>query len=439
MMLMLVFLIILSKTFTAVSSSVLIRDSEINQILHHGHAQIKPKYIVSDDQRHLFFNEFYQNGVYRNDMIAGETSALLNRVEAVDESKGSFLRSYHIEKSISKNPREENPREENPLSNNTGDLALHSDRKHLFIADTDKHQIFLIDTMSNKILPYAGNHNRGYSGDGGPALEASICGPIGLALDSTDNLFISESCNYIIRRVDALSRIIVTFISNGYNGLFSFPINEVISATQFYGPRAMEIDQTDRLYVVHETSIIRLDPASGQTQTILSCEQPSIDGYSLSNQYSLVTHGNYSKCVPIHDIAIDSSNNLVFLDEVDGSLWKIHGDTQSLSKLDIQEKLGNFAVSSGILMTIDKLTLAARQVDLRRFLSTDLANHEFKARFRLSASATQIAYIGNHLTYMALDPSGNLYASVTGQEGWIWKMSKFHFISSFFCADLITC
>jgi sugar lactone lactonase YvrE len=61
----------------------------------------------------------------------------------------------------------------------------------------------------------AGNGERGFSGDGGPAKAAKLANPAGLVVDSEGNLFISEFANNRIRRVDSKTRIITTVAGNG--------------------------------------------------------------------------------------------------------------------------------------------------------------------------------------------------------------------------------
>jgi streptogramin lyase len=66
-----------------------------------------------------------------------------------------------------------------------------------------------------KQLIVAGNGERGFKGDGGPATAAKLANPSGLAVDSKGNLFISEYINNRIRRVDAKTKIITTVAGNG--------------------------------------------------------------------------------------------------------------------------------------------------------------------------------------------------------------------------------
>lgn len=61
----------------------------------------------------------------------------------------------------------------------------------------------------------AGNGERGFRGDGGPATAAKLANPAGLVIDSDGNLFISEYVNNRIRRVDAKTKIITTVAGNG--------------------------------------------------------------------------------------------------------------------------------------------------------------------------------------------------------------------------------
>src|SRR5262249_48167286 len=70
----------------------------------------------------------------------------------------------------------------------------------------------------NVITTVAGNGMKGYSGDGGPATEATMNEPYGIALDGEGNLFIVDRLNACIRRVDARSKAIRTIAGTGKPG-----------------------------------------------------------------------------------------------------------------------------------------------------------------------------------------------------------------------------
>jgi hypothetical protein len=67
------------------------------------------------------------------------------------------------------------------------------------------------------ITTVAGNGMAGYSGDGGPATNASLDHPFGLALDAAGNLYIADSFNNVIRQVKT-NGIIVTVVGDGLTG-----------------------------------------------------------------------------------------------------------------------------------------------------------------------------------------------------------------------------
>jgi sugar lactone lactonase YvrE len=90
---------------------------------------------------------------------------------------------------------------------------------NLYIADRENHRVRKVDTKGI-ITTIAGNGTAGFSGDGGPAVKASLNLPAGVAVDNDGNIFISDRSNDRIRKVDSKG-IITTFAGSGkegYNG-----------------------------------------------------------------------------------------------------------------------------------------------------------------------------------------------------------------------------
>ena len=67
----------------------------------------------------------------------------------------------------------------------------------------------------------AGNGTAGYSGDGGPALQAEMYDGGQVALDGAGNLYIADYANNAIRKVDAGTGIISTVVGNGYRSVIT--------------------------------------------------------------------------------------------------------------------------------------------------------------------------------------------------------------------------
>jgi trimeric autotransporter adhesin len=130
-----------------------------------------------------------------------------------------------------------------PLSNPWG-VAVDS-AGNLFISDTGNQRIRKVDA-SGIITTIAGNGNRGFSGDGGPAAEAQLNMPSDVAVDSTGNLYIADQVNQRIRKVTPAG-IISTVAGNGTSG-FSGDAGRANSA-QLNNPCSVAVDSAGNLYI----------------------------------------------------------------------------------------------------------------------------------------------------------------------------------------------
>jgi sugar lactone lactonase YvrE len=88
---------------------------------------------------------------------------------------------------------------------------------NLFVTDTYNNRIRRVDP-DGRITTVAGNGVGGYSGDGGPAVDAAIFRPHGVAVDNRGHLFIADSPNHRIRMVDLSSGLIRTVAGTGEEG-----------------------------------------------------------------------------------------------------------------------------------------------------------------------------------------------------------------------------
>ena len=81
------------------------------------------------------------------------------------------------------------------------DVAIGPDGS-LYIADSSNHRIRRIGS-DGTITTVAGTGSSGYSGDGGPAIEAELNNPVAIAVDLNGNLYITDGQNQCIRKVSA--------------------------------------------------------------------------------------------------------------------------------------------------------------------------------------------------------------------------------------------
>lgn len=118
---------------------------------------------------------------------------------------------------------------------------------NLFIADRSNSRIRRVNALTGIIATVAGNGAFGFSGDGGPATSASLNSPLTVAVDSAGNLFIADTPNQRVRRVDAGTGVITTVVGNGV-GSFSGDGGPAASAS-LSGPVGLAFDATGNLFV----------------------------------------------------------------------------------------------------------------------------------------------------------------------------------------------
>ena len=134
--------------------------------------------------------------------------------------------------------------------NNPYNIAVDSSN-NLFIVDRDNHRVRRIDSKTGIITTVAGSGPSGsgkgsFSGDGGPATDATLDVPFGVAVDPAGNIFISDTANRRIRKVDASTGIMTTVAGDGTIN-FSDAIRPAVEAS-FFRPIGLAIDASGNLY-----------------------------------------------------------------------------------------------------------------------------------------------------------------------------------------------
>ena len=166
--------------------------------------------------------------------------------------------------------------------NGARDIAFDS-VGNLYIADSGNHRIRKVDFESGIITTVAGTGNFGFDGDGVAANKASLAQPYGIAIDSKDNLYIADTYNHRVRKVDTKMGIITTIAGNGPNGAFhggfagdGGPATESMLDT----PIDLAFDGKDNLYIAdkHNNRIRRIDAKTGIITTIAGNGEAGFSG-----------------------------------------------------------------------------------------------------------------------------------------------------------------
>jgi DNA-binding CsgD family transcriptional regulator/sugar lactone lactonase YvrE len=116
----------------------------------------------------------------------------------------------------------------------------------LYIADTGNQRIRRVDPITNIITTVAGNGAEGYGGDGASGRSAMLDVPLGLAVDSRGDVYFADSGNNRIRMLD-LADVITTVAGNGVRGYRGD--GGPAAQAELAAPSAVAVDATGNLYI----------------------------------------------------------------------------------------------------------------------------------------------------------------------------------------------
>ena len=160
------------------------------------------------------------------------------------------------------------------------------------------------DLSAGAAVRYAGTGVEGPAGDEGPAANAQVGEPWGLAFDAAGDLYIADSTNNSIRRVDASSKNIVT-IAGGHGWNYSGDGGPAILA-QFSNLRGLAVDNSGNIYVgdVSNFRVRKIDALTGNVSTVAG-------------------NGAQSTLGTITGLAVDAAANLYIADVDHNRIWKV--------------------------------------------------------------------------------------------------------------------
>ena len=177
---------------------------------------------------------------------------------------------------------------------------------NVYIADTQNHRIRLMTKSTGIITTVAGDGTEGYRGDGGQATSAGLNYPYGVALDSSENIYIADYWNNRIRMVTKSTGIITTVAGDGTEGYQGD--GELATATGLNHPIHIAVDESGNIYISDSyTYRVRMvTKSNGLIDTIAGNGERGQSGYGgLATSASLFNPGG---------IAIDASGNIYIAD-----------------------------------------------------------------------------------------------------------------------------
>ena len=139
---------------------------------------------------------------------------------------------------------------------------------HLYIADTLNHRVRRVDVVTGVITTVAGLGQPRYSGDGGLAVEAGLNEPAALTVSDGGTLYIADQTNNRVRAVDLATGVICTVAGTGtasYNG-----DGVVATETGLAGPSGVTLGSDGTLFIADSFNgrIRAVDPVTGFMRTV---------------------------------------------------------------------------------------------------------------------------------------------------------------------------
>jgi streptogramin lyase len=118
---------------------------------------------------------------------------------------------------------------------------------NLLWVEMKNHLVRRLDARARTVSTVAGTGQPGFSGDGGQATNAQLNQPHSIQFDAEGHLYICDIANHRIRRVDARTGVISTFAGTGGKG--ATPDGAPIRGTPLFGPRAIDFDRNGDLWL----------------------------------------------------------------------------------------------------------------------------------------------------------------------------------------------
>ena len=252
------------------------------------------------------------------------------------------------------------------------------------------------------ISTVAGTGTAGVSGDGGAATSAKLNFPIGVAVDSSGNIFIADSQNHRIRKVDTsgnLSTVAGTTI--GFSG-----DGGAATSAQLFPPLSVAVDTSGNLFIADRgNNPIRKVDTSGNISTVAG----SGTGGAFSGDGGLATSARLN--FPT-GVAVDASGNLFIADRSNDRIRKVDtsGNISTVAGTGLssvlQEPQGVAVDPSGNIFIADTSNHRIRKVDTSGNISTVVGTGT--QGFGGDGGAATSAQLHTPAE-VAVDPSGNLF------------------------------
>ncbi|MEO6569265.1 MAG: SMP-30/gluconolactonase/LRE family protein [Opitutaceae bacterium] len=204
---------------------------------------------------------------------------------------------------------------------------------NIFIADMSNQVVRRVDAKTKVITTVAGTGKKGYAGDGGPAQQALLDSPHSIQFGADGSLYICDVSNHAIRRVDLGTGLISALAGTGRPG--PTPDGAPISGTPLNNPRSLDVDREGNLWLVTRegNQVLKLDLKAGKILHIAGTGEPGFTG-----------NGGPAKLAKLSapkGIALDRAGNAWLADTESHTLRMINARTGNIELIAGTGEMGN--------------------------------------------------------------------------------------------------
>lgn len=216
----------------------------------------------------------------------------------------------------------------------TSPNSLVIDKKgNLFIADTASEHIYRVDAATGSISVFAGTGAGGYSGDSGPAKSATFNHPFGLAFGPKGDLYVSDSRNNVIRRIDMSTGIIDTAAGNGFgagpgdaDACTALVSGKKARNTALCNPFGIAVDVNGNIFFTNASSQVVEIAASSHIVSIVA----GTGSYGYTGDGGPAVNANLSW---LPGLALDGQGNIYISDSGNCAIREVNVSTGLISSL----------------------------------------------------------------------------------------------------------
>jgi hypothetical protein len=214
-----------------------------------------------------------------------------------------------------------------------------------YIADPYSSHIFEVNATTGILTVVAGNGTLGYSGDGGPAISAALNAPEGVFLDSSNNIFIADTGNCLIREVTGGTISTVAGDASVLNPCGYGGDGGPATAAQLYDPFGVFVDGSGNIFIADTDNCLVREVSGGNISTVAGnpFASPLPCGYSGDGE--LATTAQLDEPFGVF---LDKSGNIFIADSYNNLIRVVNAGTAAVIIAGVTIQPGDINTVAGI-------------------------------------------------------------------------------------------